>query len=72
MRYPEIGDTVYIATGSTELQEGTIVHVFTLDYGPTKYVIERQTHIDPIYDVRDWYTISFTKKGPLNIWKGIK
>ena len=65
-----IGDTVWIAGIAPYLTEGKVVHSFILpDNALTQYVIEVPTPIDPLYEVRNWYTISLTKEGPLNLWK---
>lgn len=38
------------------LFEGTVVHIF--ERYDTQYVIEVDTHIDPVYFVRDGFTLS--------------
>lgn len=62
----ELGQYVWFANGTKSLVCGKVVHIFRLEYGPEHYVIEVETDIDPYYEVRDWFTISFTAKGPLN------
>lgn len=68
MKEYNIGDIVWIHTGGEDLTESEIVNIFTR-YGMQHYVCEVQTHIDPIYEVRDWFTISETPSGPINFWK---
>ena len=63
----EINDIVYVHMGGPDnrLQRGTIVHIFE-QYGHILYVIEIDTGIDPIYEVRNWSVISETSIGPVN------
>lgn len=62
----EIGQKVWIAIGYPKLIPGTIIHKF--QHNEILYVIEVDTSIDPVYYVREWSTISETKKGPLNLY----
>jgi len=66
--YFSVGDTVYYANGQENLEEGTVVNHFRRN-GITHYVIETMTHIDPIYVVRDYWTLSPSEDQPLFIWK---
>ena len=76
-----IGDMVWIHSSNflnrtsgkrkpgNPLMQGEIVHVFILpNTTERKYVIEIQTHIEPIYEVREWDTISDDGKS-INLWK---
>jgi hypothetical protein len=67
----EIGTPLWCHLGGADnpLVEGKLVHKFNL-YGPTLYVIEFSTHIDPIYEVRDWMTVSDNGKA-INMWKKV-
>ena len=68
----EINETVYIHLGGPRniLRAGNIIHTFDRR-GQTLYVIEIDTGIDPIYEVRDWSTISETPEGPINFINSI-
>lgn len=63
----ELNETVYIHMGGpgNVLRPGNIIHIFE-HLGRILYVVEIDTGIDPIYEVRDWSTISETPKGPVN------
>jgi hypothetical protein len=68
----EVGIKLWCHMGTlpdNPLEEGTLVHKFSLG-GPTLYVIEFPTHIDPIYAVRDWMTVSDNGKA-INMWKKV-
>jgi hypothetical protein len=63
----EVGREVWICIGKTAtIVKGTIVHKFPM-YNMTQYVVEIMTHIDPVLEVRNWFTISEDGKN-LNIW----
>lgn len=74
----KVGDTVWIAGfENPKLTEGKVVHAFTLEhegYSPdhVQYVVSVATPVDPVLVVRDWQSISLTKKGPLNFLKDLK
>lgn len=73
MAYPslEIGQKVWIHRGGqpNSLVEGKVVHSFRLDgYSYDMYVIEFPNHIESTFEVREWATVSLTKKGPINMW----
>lgn len=61
----DIDKKVWIAIGFSKLFQGKVIHKFT-HYDQILYVIEVDTHIEPVYYVRSWEEISETKKGPLN------
>lgn len=67
-----IDDIVWIHMGGPKnlLSEGRIVYLF-VHYGRPQYIIEINTSIDPILEVRDWSTISETPEGPINLFRGI-
>lgn len=69
----EVGQTVWIHAGGKDnpLHEGKIVHKFKLEgwYYQTHYVVEILTHIDPILEVRNWFSLSPDAVGPINLWR---
>lgn len=65
------GTKVWFADGKQKLSKGIVIHSY-VHMAQLFYVIEVQTGIEPIYMVRDWDTISLTKKGPLNFWRNLK
>ena len=67
-----IKDTVWIHLGEHSLVEGKIEHMFTLSHGQQLYVIEIPTHIDPVYEVREWETMSPDAIGPINMFRQLK
>jgi hypothetical protein len=67
-----MGDTAYCYCSDRqgELSEGKIVAVLNLErYNFPHYVIEIETHIDPILVVRDALTMADTKKGPIGFYE---
>lgn len=71
-----IKDKVWIHIGEPKLAEGRIVEIITLDHlnenypaGKELYVIEILTGIDPIYEVREFETISPDAKGPIMCYR---
>lgn len=60
----KVGDKVWIAVGEEKLAEGEVVLTF-FRYGITQYVIEVDTHIDPILVVRNGFSISDAQDAPL-------
>lgn len=69
----KVGDTAYCYSGfkhEGKLSEGKIVAVLNLErYGFPHYVIEIETHIDPILEVRDALTMSDKKEGPIGFYE---
>ena len=66
----KIKDTVWIHIGERKLTSGKVVHVFNLEEGGRDfYVIEIETGIDNIYEVRDYEQISPDAKGPINLFR---
>lgn len=47
-----------------------VVHTFDLN-GERMYVIEVDTHIDPIYEVRSGMQVSDAKKKPIGLFRGL-
>lgn len=66
--YWNIGDTVFVAMGGKDLVEGKVIHIFEW-CSETQYVIEIDTHIDPVLEVRDWLTTSDDRSKPLFFWR---
>ena len=66
----KVGDKVWFAAGAGDFIKGEIVNIFER-YG-IQFVIEVNTPIEPVYYVRNWDTISETKKGPLNFFQEFK
>ena len=74
-----IKDKVWIHIGEPGLAEGRIVEIITLDHlnenypkGNELYVIEIQTGIDPIYEVREFETISPDAAGPIMCYRDME
>lgn len=68
----EVGDTVWFADGREYYLDGTVIQILTIpgwDY--CHYLIEVDTGIDPIYEVRDGLTISDVKDRPLAWMRGV-
>lgn len=62
-----IGDTVWFFMGDHQgimMTDGIVVHTFTR-YHTTQYVIEVETHIDPILFIRDGLTITDDENKPI-------
>jgi hypothetical protein len=51
----QIGDFawIYLRNHNGNKTKSTVVHSFQLDYGPTYYVCEVSTPVDPLLEVRD-------------------
>lgn len=78
MKKINIKDTVWFANGEHKLIPGRVVQIITLDHlnegyipGKELYVLEVETGIDNIFEVREWETISLEPAGPLNMWRNI-
>lgn len=63
----DLGEIVYIYIGGVNnvLHPSKIIHKFKHNDN-LLYVLEVETYIEPIYEVRDWQTISETLEGPIN------
>jgi hypothetical protein len=61
----EIGETAWCHIGNGDgLTDGKVIHIF--HHGNQKlYIIEIDTHIDPVYVVREWWTMSKQKDRPI-------
>lgn len=74
----EVKNKVWIHLGEKKLVEGRVVNTFTLEHlneGHTAeefYVIEIQTGIDNVYEVRTYNQISETSQGPIPIYNDAK
>lgn len=66
-----IGDTVWLYVGDHrgKKSKGTIVHTFRLDWGGQFYVVEVPSHIDPLLEVRDWFSLAESEDAPLGLFK---
>ena len=72
MKY-KIKDPVWIHMGERKLTPGRVVHIFTLDKaGRDFYVIEIETGIDNVYEVRDFDQISPDEQGPINLFRKLR
>lgn len=60
---------IYIGNHDGRLTRGTVVHIFQLSWGPCQYVIEVDTHIDPILEVRDGFAMSDAEDKPIGLWR---
>lgn len=67
----KIGQTVWVHTGADEKESGVIVHSFEW-YNTKQYVVEFQTHIDPVLYVYNALTMSPTKEGLIGFWSNFK
>ena len=74
-----IKQKVWIHLGERSLVEGRVVEIIDLVHlkeGHTEdnelYIIEIETSIDPIYEVRSWEQISPEAKGPINLFRKIQ
>lgn len=69
----KVGDTAYCYCGPNhqgKLSEGKVVAVLNLErYSFPHYVIEIETHIDPILEVRDAMTMADKKEGPIGFYE---
>lgn len=73
----ELKDTVWVHIGSNKLTKGKIVDYFDLEHaGYSKdtefYVVEIQTGIDPILEIRTWEQISQDANGPIGAYRELK
>ena len=72
-----IKDQVWIHLGESSMVQGRVVEIFDLAHidGYPKdrefYVIEIQTGIDNIFEVRDFEQISPDAKGPINAYRNL-
>ena len=71
-----IKDTVWIHMGERKLTKGRVVEIIDLEHLNEKYnpdyelyVIEVQTGIDPVYEVRDFGQISPDSQGPIALFR---
>lgn len=65
----KVGDTAYIyapghKSGTTPYK---VVHEFVL-YGSKMYVLEYDTHIEPVYAVREAYSMSPSSNKRIGLW----
>lgn len=68
----ELGDKVWICgvRANESKTQGTVVYKFRLPENPEElYVIEVETGVDSVYEVRDWGACSNTEDGYLNFWQ---
>lgn len=68
----EVGTKVWFHNGGkgNPLVKGRIVHIMRIEgYSFDHCVIGVPTGIEDTLHVRDIMTISFDKKGPINLWK---
>jgi hypothetical protein len=68
----EIGDTVWIygVNRSNKITQGKIVYQFTLkEIEDMLYVISIPTHIESLFEVRSWQTISQDEIGPVGAFR---
>lgn len=72
----EIGDPVwiYMAFHDGELTKGKVVHAFSLPSWciPEHYVIEIETEVDPVLEIREPNTMSEDGLGPIGMWRGLR
>jgi hypothetical protein len=73
----EINDKAWIHLGGPRLSEGKVIDIFDLEHaGYSKdqefYIIELQTGIDPILEVRSWEQMSQDAKGPIGAYRRLR
>lgn len=71
-----IKDQVWIHIGERSLREGRVVDVFDLSHIDENntaelYVIEVDTPVEKVYEVRSFEQISPTPGGPINLFKNL-
>jgi len=78
-KHPNIKDTVWLHIGEPKLVKGRVVAIIDFshlgeDYSVENkhYVIEIPTGIEPIYEVRNYDSISFDATGPINLYRTLK
>lgn len=66
----EVGDTAYLHNGGRDnpLVAGKVVHKFVL-YGRENYVVEIDTPVDPVLEVRCGWTLSDTPDGEIGMFR---
>lgn len=71
-KHYKLGDTVWIygiSRSENELRSGTVIKSFHIDRpgyeGLEHYIIEVQTDIEPILEIRTWKSISQDNTGPV-------
>lgn len=71
-----IKDTVWVHMGERKLTQGRVVEIIDLDHlkeGHSSeyelYIIQVQTGIDPVYEVRDFGQISPDSQGPIALFR---
>jgi hypothetical protein len=70
------GDDVWIHLGVVpgKLSKGKVLEVLDLSehgYGFKHYVIEIETHIDPVLEIREPMTMSEDEKGPIGLFRSM-
>lgn len=72
----DIKDTVWIHMGERKLTKGRVVEIIDLEHlkeghdpDYELYIIEVQTGIDPVYEVRDFAQISPDAQGPIALFR---
>lgn len=70
----QVNDTAWIHLNGEKLFEGRVIKKFTLEeagYSPDLifYVVEVATLVDPILEIRNWFTMSEDKLGPIGVWR---
>jgi hypothetical protein len=73
----EINDDVWIHLGNGKLHKGKVVEYFDLGHiGRSRdieyYVVEIDTSIEPIFEVRTWEEISQDQNGPIGAYRNLK
>jgi hypothetical protein len=78
IKHPKIKDSVWIHIGEPALVKGRVVDIIDFahlkenhDPNDKHYVIEIETGIQNVYEVRNYNTISFDENGPINLYKNL-
>ena len=69
-----VGDFAWIYLGNHRgnKTKSLVVHSFQLDYGPTYYVCEVSTPIDPLLEVRDFMSMSASEDEGIGLHEMVK
>lgn len=65
----QVNDEVWIHINGPNLVKGTVVSIVNLE--TTLYVIQIPCHIEPFYEVRNFYQISDNPNGPIALFNNV-
>jgi hypothetical protein len=65
----ELGQKCWVhGVDGSKKSECTVVHIFSR-YGRDQYVLEYETHVDPVPMVRDGFSVSDAENLPIGLWR---